>query len=82
MTDAPHLTVTALQARARAAEDPVARRQWQMLWLLAQGAPMAEVSQVRGQGVRRVQEIARRYPHPGGRSSPAHSAHRLPLVAA
>jgi transposase len=61
MTVAPHLTVAELQARYRAAEDPVARSQWQMLWLLAQGTPTAEVAQVTGYGVRWVQEIARRY---------------------
>ena len=61
MTIAPHLTIAALQQRYRAAEDPVARSQWQMLWLLAQGMPTAQVAQVTGSGVRWLQEIARRY---------------------
>lgn len=61
MTVAPHLTVEALQQRYRAAEDPVARSHWQMLWLLAQGMPTAEVARVTSYGVRWVQEVARRY---------------------
>jgi transposase len=61
MTVAPHLTVEELQQRYREAVDPVARSQWQMVWLLAQGIPTAQVVQVTGYGVRWVQEIARRY---------------------
>ena len=58
---APHLTVTDLEQRYRQAGDPVARSQWQMLWLLAGGMPTAEVARVTGYSVRWVQEIARRY---------------------
>jgi transposase len=61
MTVAPHLTVAELHERYRAAEDPVARSQWQMLWLLAQGTATVEVAQATGYTVRWVQEIARRY---------------------
>jgi transposase len=61
MTVAPHLTVAELHARYRAAEDPVARSQWQMPWLLGQGTATAEVAQMTGYTVRWVQEIARRY---------------------
>ena len=61
MTLAPHLSVEELQQRYRAAVDPVARSQWQMLWLLAEGRPTAEVARVTGYTVRWVQEIARRY---------------------
>jgi transposase len=61
MTVAPHLTVEELHQRYRAAEDPVARSQWQMLWLLAQGTPTAQVAQMTGYTVRWVQEVARRY---------------------
>ena len=39
----------------------MARSQWQILWLLAQGMPTAQVAQVTGYGVRWIQEIARRY---------------------
>jgi transposase len=58
---APHLTVAELEQRYRQAGDPVARSQWQMLWLLAGGRPTAEVARVTGYSVRWVQEIARRY---------------------
>ncbi len=58
------MSVKDLHRRYRKAEDPVARSQWQMLWLLAQGTPTAQVAQVAqmtGYTVRWVQEIARRY---------------------
>lgn len=58
---APHLTVTELEQRYRGAGDPVARSQWQMLWLLAGGMATAEVARVTGYSVRWVQELARRY---------------------
>src|SRR3954471_19289791 len=61
MVIAPHLPIEELQQRYRAAEDPVARSQWHILWLLAQGMPTAQVGQVTGYGVRWIQEIARRY---------------------
>ena len=61
MRIAPHLPVEELQRRYRAAEDPVARSQWQMLWLLAEGRPTAEVARITGYTVRWVQEVARRY---------------------
>jgi len=37
MTLVPHLRVAKRHQRYREAEDPVARSQWQMLWLLAGG---------------------------------------------
>ncbi len=61
MTLAPHMSVAELEQRYRQAGDPVARSQWQMLWLLAGGMPTAEVARVTGYTVRWVQEIARRY---------------------
>ena len=61
MVIAPHLTVTELEQRYRQAGEPVARGQWQMLWLLAGGMPTAEVARVTGYSVRWVQEAARRY---------------------
>jgi transposase len=61
MAIAPHLTVAELELRYRQAGDPVARSQWQMLWLLAGGMPTAEVARVTGYSVRWVQEVARRY---------------------
>jgi transposase len=61
LTLAPHLSVDELQQRYRGAEDPVARSHWQILWLLAQGLPTAEVARVTSYGVRWIQEVARRY---------------------
>jgi transposase len=61
MAIAPHMTVAELEQRYRQAGDPVARSQWQMLWLLAGGMATAEVARVTGYSVRWVQEIARRY---------------------
>ena len=58
---APHLTVADLEQRYRQAGDPVARSQWQILWLLAGGLPTAAVARVTGYSVRWIQEIARRY---------------------
>src|SRR5215213_5510013 len=61
MAIAPHMTVAELEQRYRQAGDPVARSQWQMLWLLAGGMATAEVARVTGYSVRWVQKIARRY---------------------
>ena len=61
MVIAPHLTVTELEQRYRGSGDPVARSQWQIVWLLAGGMATAEVARVTGYSVRWVQEIARRY---------------------
>src|SRR5215213_11203639 len=61
MAIAPHMTVAELEQRYRQAGDPVARSQWQMLWLLAGGMATAEVARVTSYSVRWVQEIARRY---------------------
>lgn len=55
------LSVTELEARYRGAGDPVARSQWQLLWLLASGMATAEVARVTGYSVRWIQEVARRY---------------------
>ena len=61
MVIAPHLPVTELEERYRSAGDPVARSQWQILWLLAGGMPTVEVARVTGYSVRWIQELARRY---------------------
>ena len=61
MAIASHLSIADLEQRYRQAGDPVARSQWQILWLLAGGLPTAEVARVTGYSVRWVQEIARRY---------------------
>jgi transposase len=58
---APHLTIAELEQRYRGAGDPVARSQWQIVWLLAGGLATAEVARVTGYSVRWIQEVARRY---------------------
>jgi transposase len=80
LTIAPHLPIEELQRRYRAAEDPVARSHWQMLWLLAQGVPTAEVARVTSYGVRWVQEIARRY-RAGGPTAVGDRRHANPGAA-
>src|SRR5262249_27623273 len=55
------LGVEELERRYRAAGDPVARSQWQMVWLLAQREPSARVAAVRGDALRWVRTVARRY---------------------
>jgi transposase len=61
----PHLSLTDLEQRYRRATDPVARSQWQILWLLSSGTPTAAVAQVTGYSVTWVREIARRYREDG-----------------
>jgi transposase len=80
MTVAPHLTVAELHQRYRGAEDPVARSHWQMLWLLAQGMPTADVARVTSYGVRWVQEVARRY-RDGGPAAIGDRRHANPGAA-
>jgi transposase len=61
LTIPPHLTSAELERRYRRCRDPVERSHWQMLWLLAGGAPTAGVARVTGYSVPWVREIARRY---------------------
>jgi transposase len=55
------LSVEELDQRYRAANDPVARSQWQMVWLLAQGHRSEEVAAVTGYSLEWIRVIARRY---------------------
>ena len=41
----PHLTLNELEQRYRRASDPVARRHWPIVWLLARGAPVRRTYQ-------------------------------------
>jgi transposase len=61
----PHLPVDELEQRYRRADDPVARSQWQILWLLTSGMPTAEVARVTSYSVNWIREIARRYREEG-----------------
>ena len=60
-----HLPPAELEARYRRARDPVARRHWQIVWLLAGGRPTAEVAAVTGYSVPWVRRVARRYAEGG-----------------
>ena len=57
----PHLSVTELQVRYRAAKNPVTRSQYQIIWLLASGKKTEEVALATGYTVQWVREVARRY---------------------
>lgn len=61
----PHLSVKELERRYRAAQDPVARSPWQIIWLLARGAATAEVAAATGYSPNWIREIARRYREDG-----------------
>jgi transposase len=57
----PHLTVDELEQRYRHAHDPVARSQWQIVWLVAGGQPTAAVAQSTGYSANWIREVVRRY---------------------
>lgn len=59
------MTVDELEHRYRRADDPVARSQWQILWLLAGGASTAAVARSTSYSVNWIREIARRYREDG-----------------
>ena len=61
----PHLSVDEVEQRYRRATDPVARSQWQMVWLLSGGTPTAEVARVTGYSINWVREVAKRYREEG-----------------
>lgn len=61
----PHLTLDELEQRYRRSDDPVARSQWQIVWLLAGGASTAEVARGTSYSVNWIREIARRYREEG-----------------
>jgi len=53
--------VEELERRYRAAGDPVARSQWQIVWLLAHGERSERVAAVTGYSLTWVRTLARRY---------------------
>lgn len=55
------LVVKELEQRYRQAADPVARSQWQIVWLLAQGQPSEQVVELTGYSLTWVYHVARRY---------------------
>src|SRR5260370_23791852 len=50
-----------LERRYRQATDPVARSQWQIVWLLAQGHRSEQVAEVTGYSLTWIRTVARRY---------------------
>lgn len=50
-----------LERRYRQAHHPVARSQWQIVWLLAQGQPSERVVEMTGDSLTWVRTVARRY---------------------
>ena len=56
-----HLSVEALEARYRAAQDVTEARHFQAIWLLAQGRTVLEVSEVLAFVPRWVTQLAARY---------------------
>jgi len=61
----PHLSLAELAQRYRRAHDPVARSQWQIVWLLAGGASTTAVARSTSSSVNWIREIARRYREDG-----------------
>lgn len=61
----PHRPVDEREPRSRGAHDPVARSQWQIMWLLASGQPTAAVAQSTGYAANWIREVARRYREDG-----------------
>jgi transposase len=56
-----YMTVDELGQQYRQARDPIVRSHWQILWLLVQGRPTAEVAQVTGYSVGWVRQLVGRY---------------------
>lgn len=57
----PHLETAELERRYRAAQDPVERTHYQILWLLSAGRTTTAVMEATGYSRGWVQEVARRY---------------------
>ena len=60
LTLASHLPVADLEHVYRTARDPVARSQWQLLWLLARGERSERVANVTGYSGKWVSQVAAR----------------------
>ncbi len=56
-----HLTVEVIEEQYRKARAGVARSQWQIIWLLAQGKESQEVQAVTGYSLGWIRAVARRY---------------------
>jgi len=75
-----HLNVAELERAYRGAGDPVARSQWQILWLLARGEPTAAVVAATGYSATWLYQIVRRY-NAEGATGVGDRRHRNPGAA-
>jgi len=55
------LSVEELERRYRQAQDPVARSQWQIVWLVAQGQTSEQAEQSTGYSLTWIRTVVRRY---------------------
>lgn len=69
-----------LEQRYRKASDPVARSQWQILWLVAQRLPTEEVARVTGSSLPWIRALAHRY-NAAGPAAVADRRHATPGAA-
>jgi transposase len=60
------LSAEELERRYRQAQDPVARSQWQIVWLLARGQHSEQVGEATGYSLTWVYTVARRFNADGG----------------
>src|SRR3954469_2993312 len=58
---ADHLSVEDLEARLRSAQDPIATRHFQVIWLLARGHTIADVAAVTSFVPRWIEQLLARY---------------------
>jgi transposase len=75
-----HLDTGELERRYRGSDDPVARSQWQILWLLARGEPTAAVAASTGYSPTWIYAVVRRY-NAEGAAGVGDRRHRNPGAA-
>ncbi len=61
----PELNSEELKQRYRNSSDPVERSHYQIIWLLASGKTVAEVSSLTGLGTKWIYKLANRYNQSG-----------------
>lgn len=75
---APHLSIDELATCYRSTKDPVERRRWHFLWLLARGFTATAIASITGYSAYWIGRIARRYNErgPDGIKDQRHQARR------
>ena len=76
----PHRTVVELEAHYRQSRDPVARSQWQIIWLVAQGVPTPRVIEATGYSEGWISVLVGRY-NAGGEAGIGDRRHTNPGAA-